>query len=209
MLAVVVVGMPGVGKSTVLSHLAARLDTDWAPVSWSIDDVLEIQCPDGDAEFSGTRLYVRDGEHFLMHDEWRPGQMRRATRGLLVLARASARVTAFARPPVLLLELPLTELPTFRLAVTERDDPAGLVSVLDCDRSIRWARNARRPEGRRLPQRVLDYFEQAVVGVDVPGECERLRSAGWTVLTQETTRPADLLAEQIAAVVRAGLRNPP
>ncbi|MEV4118401.1 hypothetical protein [Micromonospora sp. NPDC049645] len=200
---VVIVGMPGVGKSTVRRQLAARLAADWAPVQWSIDDVLEIQCPEGVAEFSGAQLYVRDGGHFLMHDEWRPGQMRRATRGLLVLARATGRLGAFTRPPVLLLELPLTELATFRLAVTEQPDLAGLVTVLHCDRSVRWARNARRPAHRRLPQQVLEYFEQAMVGVDVSGECARLSANGWTVLTQETTRPPELLAEHLAALVHA------
>ncbi|MFF3869879.1 ATP-binding protein [Micromonospora sp. NPDC001898] len=203
------VGMPGVGKSTVLAQVADRLVPTWTPVGWSIDDVLEIQCPEGTAEFAGCRLYVRDGAHFLMHDEWRPDQMRRATRGLVALARASARPALFPRPPVLLLELPLTELATFRAAVAGQPDLTGLVAILRGSRSVRWSRNAQRGERQRLPEPVLEYFEQALRSVDVVGECAMMRAAGWRVVNQRTSQPPAVLAERLADIVRSMLAPGP
>lgn len=200
---VVFFGMPAAGKSTVIGHLTGQLVARWAPVHWSIDDVLEVQCPEGVGEFFGTRFYVRKGAHFLMHDEWRPGQMRRATAGLLILARATARMEGFARPPVLILELPLTELATFRAVATRQPDLTGLIVVLHSSGHVRRERNARRADHRRLPEQVLDYFEQALPAIDVPNECARLDRAGWTVLTRETAGPAEAMAAQLVGVVEA------
>ncbi|MDG4814251.1 hypothetical protein O7628_01850 [Micromonospora sp. WMMD956] len=199
------VGMPGVGKSTILAEVAARLAVSWAPVAWSIDDVLRIQCPEGGAEFSGQPLYVRDGMHFLMHDDWRPGQMLRATRGLVTLARASVRRDLFLRPPILLLELPLTELATFRAAVADEPDLSGLVAVLTSGRAVRWNRNAQRDERHRLPHSVLDYFEREIRAVDVSREYALLRAAGWTVVSQQTDQPPAALAERLVDVAQAAL----
>jgi hypothetical protein len=196
-----ITGQPASGKSSLSHRLARRLAGRWAPIELSIDDILRIQCPEGE-----TPQYVRRGPHFLLDDAWRPHQMRLAVAGLLTTAELlRAKADVFRAPPLPLLELPTTELARFVELVSDN----GLLVRLVAGGAERRRRNRNRDEWHRIPDPVFDYFDDAVRAVDLAAAQHRLTAAGWTVLTVSTDgAEADVLdaaCDRVAAQISNGV----
>lgn len=204
---VAIVGMPATGKSTVSHYISRQLAATWRPVEISLDDALDVQCPEGEVEFSKKLLYARHDSFFLLADDWRPKQMKLATLGVFSLVELANRLIAYRTlRPLFLLEFPLTELPTLVDRITDDSFANCVLVLLTARRDICIARNRQRGVRAQVPLSAMSYFYDSIRSINVSWHCDRLRTLGWHILEQNTEGSIDEVVPRVGRAIEEAVR---